>query len=174
MCCILLCCILLCCVSMYCILLCCISLSSVCLSVFRFVCLCACLSFYLFFGGFWGRSGHFFFQLLNGILKLPCKFRWRSGLGLSGEIVFKLLVSRACNGSPGLWVPAGTRGARIRKIMCASPAMQRFAAWRHPVALRHDVWDPIPNTPVCTRGAAAAAPRPQRRKFVSDAVREKL
>ena len=55
-------------------------------------------------------------------------------------------------GSPGLWIPAGTWGARIRKIMRASPAMQRFAAWRHPVALRHDVWDPIPNTPVCTWG----------------------
>ena len=67
---------------------------------------------------------------------------------------------QTCNSSPGLWVPAGTRGARIRKNMCAPPAMQRFAAWRHPVALRHDVWDPIPNTPVCTRGAAAATPRP--------------
>ena len=70
-----------------------------------------------------------------------------------------LCIKFSCYGSPGLWVPAGTRGARIRKIMCASPTMQRFAAWRHPVALRHDVWDPIPNTPVCTRGAAAATPR---------------
>ena len=84
-----------------------------------------------------------------------------------------LCIKFSCYGSPGLWVPAGTRGARIRKIICASPTMQRFAAWRHPVALRHDVWDPIPNTPVCTRGAAAAAPRPKRFKFVSDAVREK-